>query len=522
MIRRFRPKTDLRNLIALLVIVSIVITLANTLYATWRVQRQVLIESTLEANRAYAAKLASTSEIFFQLAQSQLHYSANQISGDFGNDKLLQSEVNRLREQTISFNSVAVVDQQGIVRAISPESLTLKGMHLTSDASREALSMRQPMISKPTLSAANNLLVFVSWPIWSREGDYLGYVGGTIYLKKKSVLNALLGEQFYRDGTSVYVLDSNNQVLYHQNRQLIGKTLPAIIGPREEQSNGSLKISPAGEVTQLAGYAVVPTTGWMVVALKPVNVTLEPLSGLLLKVLKNSVPFALLTLLVAVILARLIALPLWQLARKASRMDAQGVSKEIGGISAWYFEAAQVKRALLTGIGLVQDKIGRLNSEAQTDPLTQLLNRRGLNAVLDYYQTLRQPFSVLALDIDHFKNVNDSWGHDVGDRVIQQVASTLRASARQSDVVCRNGGEEFLMLLPGTALEEALIIAERVRLGIAEAWLTDVGRITLSIGVSAWSGQQDVTLEDSLKQADAALYQAKNSGRNCVIAAAVN
>ncbi|ORM50678.1 diguanylate cyclase [Pantoea conspicua] len=522
MIRRFRPKTDLRNLIALLVIVSIVITLANTLYATWRVQRQVLIESTLEANRAYAAKLASTSEIFFQLAQSQLHYSANQISGDFNNDKLLQSEVNRLREQTISFNSVAVVDQQGIVRAISPESLTLKGMHLTSDASREALSMRQPMISKPTLSAANNLLVFVSWPIWSREGDYLGYVGGTIYLKKKSILNALLGEQFYRDGTSVYVLDSNNQVLYHQNRQLIGKTLPAIINPREEQSNGSLKLSTAGEVTQLAGFAVVPTTGWMVVALKPVNVTLEPLSGLLMKVLKNSMPFALLTLLVAVILARLIALPLWQLARKASRMDAQGVSKEIGGISAWYFEAAQVKRALLTGIGLVQDKIGRLNSEAQTDPLTQLLNRRGLNAVLDYYQTLRQPFSVLALDIDHFKNVNDSWGHDVGDRVIQQVASTLRASARQSDVVCRNGGEEFLMLLPGTALEEALIIAERVRLGIAEAWLTDVGRITLSIGVSAWSGQQDVTLEDSLKQADAALYQAKNSGRNCVIAAAVS
>lgn len=194
-----------------------------------------------------------------------------------------------------------------------------------------------------------------------------------------------------------------------------------------------------GNSTQLAGFAVVPTTGWTVVALKPINVTLDPLSGLLMKVLKNSVPFALLTLLVA--LAQLIARPLFQLARKASRMDAQGVAKEIGGISAWYFEAAQVKRALLTGIGLVQDKIGRLNSEVQTDPLTQLLNRRGLNAVLEYYRTLRQPFSVLALDIDHFKNVNDSRGHDVGDRVIQQVASTLRASARQSDVVCRNGGE---------------------------------------------------------------------------------
>ncbi len=141
-----------------------------------------------------------------------------------------------------------------------------------------------------------------------------------------------------------------------------------------------------------------------------------------------------------------------------------------------------------------------------------MLNRRGLNAVLEYYRTLRQPFSVLALDIDHFKNVNDSWGHDVGDRVIQQVASTLRASARHSDVVCRNGGEEFLMLLPGTALDEAQIIAERVRLGIAEAWLTDVGRITLSIGVAAWNGSQDVGLEGSLKQADAALYEAKMPG----------
>ena len=76
------------------------------------------------------------------------------------------------------------------------------------------------------------------------------------------------------------------------------------------------------------------------------------------------------------------------------------------------------------------------------------------------------------------------------------------------------------MLLPATSLDEAQIIAERVRLGIAEAWLTDVGRITLSIGVAAWNGSQDVGLEGSLKQADATLYEAKNAGRNCVIVAA--
>ncbi|WP_394564570.1 diguanylate cyclase [Pantoea sp. SGAir0180] len=520
MLMNFRPRADLRTLIALLVIISIVITLANNLYATWRVQRMVLIDSTLEANRAYAAKLASTSEVFFRLAQSQLHFSANVLGKDFDNEELLKTEVNRLREQTDSFNSVAVVDENGTVRAISPESLTLTGMHLTSDASREALQTRQPMISKPTVSAANNLLIFVSWPIWNSQGHYLGYVGGTIYLKKKSILNALLGEQFYRDGTSVFVLDSNNQVLYHQNRQLVGKIIPPLLSDRErqEKDNGSLVLTETDKPTRLAGYAIVPTTGWMVVALKPVDATLQPLSGLILKVLKHSVPFALLTLLVAVILARMIAMPLWQLARKASKIDGQSATNDIGGIHAWYFEAAQVKRALLTGIGLVQDKIGRLSSEAQTDPLTQLLNRRGLNAVLDYFQTLQQPFAVLALDIDHFKNVNDNWGHDVGDRVIQQVAKTLQQSARKQDIVSRNGGEEFLMLLPDTSLADAEAIAERIRLSIAGEAVENVGNITLSIGVAEWSARR-VPLETSLKRADDALYQAKNAGRNCTVVA---
>lgn len=519
MLTRIRPKTDLRTLIALLAITSIVITLANTLYATWRVQRMVLNESTLEANRAYATKLAATTEVFFQLAQSQLHYSANQLGKDFDNPELLQQEVNRLREQTSSFNSVAIVDSNGVIKAISPESLMLKGMQLTSQSSREALAQRQPMVSRPTISATNNLLVFVSWPVWSTDGRYLGYVGGTIYLKKKSILNVLLGEQYYRDGTHVYVLDRENRVLYHQNNQLIGKNVPGIVSDRQRQehSNGEVQLTEEG-TAKLAGYAVVPTTGWMVVALKPTNVTLAPLSGLLLQVLKNSVPFALLTLLVAVILARLIALPLWQLARKASQMDTQGVSGEIGVIRAWYFEAAQVKRALLTGIGLVQDKIGRLKSEVQSDPMTSLLNRRGLSAVLDYFDTMQQPFAVLALDIDHFKRVNDNFGHDVGDEVIKQVARTLRQSARQTDVVCRNGGEEFLMLLPATAPDEARVIAERVRTSIAGGWIDPVGQITISIGIASWQPTHG-SQEQILKQADDALYQAKNAGRNCVVIA---
>lgn len=138
--------------------------------------------------------------------------------------------------------------------------------------------------------------------------------------------------------------------------------------------------------------------------------------------------------------------------------------------------------------------------------------------MLDYYQTMRQPFAVLALDIDHFKSVNDNWGHDVGDRVIRQVAQTLRQSARQSDVVCRNGGEEFLMLLPNTPLKEAEAMAERIRISIADNAIETVGHISISIGVAEWDARR-LPLESSLKRADDALYQAKNSGRNCTVVA---
>lgn len=521
MLRLSRPKTDLRTLITLLAVASIVITLANSLYASWRVQRDVLIENTLESNRVYATKLASTTEVFFQLAQSQLSYSAKVLGNGLDNDATLQDEVDRLREQTNSFNSVVIVDASGWVRAISPESLMLKGMHLSSSATKQALHERKPLISQPSMSAANNLLVFVSWPIWSKTGTYLGYVGGSIYLKKRSILNVLLGEQFYRDGSSLYVIDSKNQVLYHQDRQRVGKTIDPLISTavRARASNGNQQVTTESGEPMLAGFANVPTAGWTIITLKPTEATLAPLNSLLLKVLKHSVPFALLTLIIALILAQRIALPLWQLARKASQMDTQNVSKEINGIRSWYYEASQIKRAMLAGIALMQDKIGRLKSEVQTDPMTGLLNRRGLNAVLDYFLATSQPFAVLALDIDYFKRVNDTFGHDAGDAVIQTVARQLEQGARQTDVICRNGGEEFLMILPGADREVAIVIADRVRKRIEQLSLDRVGHITISAGVAFWLSAIDGTMEETFKQADDALYQAKNGGRNQVVVA---
>ncbi len=162
-----------------------------------------------------------------------------------------------------------------------------------------------------------------------------------------------------------------------------------------------------------------------------------------------------------------------------------------------------------------------LSHLATVDPLTQLLNRRGLEASLrvSLARAQRQDLytAAVAIDIDHFKQVNDSFGHETGDNVIRLVAGIVSRCCRGSDVVARTGGEEFLLVMPDTNLEVARKVAERLRESIAEhpLWV-DQQRIpiTVSLGVAAARG--DVQLEQLLQESDRAMYLAKRNGRNRV------
>jgi diguanylate cyclase (GGDEF)-like protein len=130
----------------------------------------------------------------------------------------------------------------------------------------------------------------------------------------------------------------------------------------------------------------------------------------------------------------------------------------------------------------------------------------------------RSPVSLLMFDIDNFKSVNDRFGHDVGDRVIINIARVCEAELRAADIVGRLGGEEFAILLPETALAGALVFAERLRAAVAASpiCLGDQElRTTISIGVSEKTAD-DLSVAELLKRADLALYQSKRSGRNCV------
>jgi diguanylate cyclase (GGDEF)-like protein len=175
----------------------------------------------------------------------------------------------------------------------------------------------------------------------------------------------------------------------------------------------------------------------------------------------------------------------------------------------------------------VREKTAKLEALAVTDPLTQLYNRRYFteisNAMFAMAKRQKEPLSIIMLDIDHFKKVNDTYGHLVGDRVIRRLADVIRKIKRESDIACRFGGEEFILLLPKTDKEGARELAERIRMHIASqkvamedgAYVT----FTVSAGVSESILESDQSVEESIRRADDAMYKAKRAGRNstCVL-----
>jgi diguanylate cyclase (GGDEF)-like protein len=159
-----------------------------------------------------------------------------------------------------------------------------------------------------------------------------------------------------------------------------------------------------------------------------------------------------------------------------------------------------------------------LESKAHTDALTGLGNRllfdRALAAEIDRAERYGTPASLLLLDADHFKRINDSYGHPVGDAVLKRIAAIARARVRNSDILVRWGGEEFALLMPQADLASARAVAEKLRLAIEEATFEAVGRVTCSMGVAEL--RPGDTAQSLVSRADAALYNAKANGRNRV------
>jgi len=172
-------------------------------------------------------------------------------------------------------------------------------------------------------------------------------------------------------------------------------------------------------------------------------------------------------------------------------------------------------------LGVVNDLHARLVAQTITDPLTGAYNRRHMEASLDdvieRQRRSHAPAALLLIDIDHFKQINDRFGHAAGDTVLRTVVALVADRVRRLDRLFRIGGDEFLLLLPDADIAAALTVAEDLRLLVAETRIPGTDRVTVSIGLATLgAGQQ---MDEWMQAADGALYAAKQRGRNCVAVA---
>src|SRR5215469_4497467 len=200
------------------------------------------------------------------------------------------------------------------------------------------------------------------------------------------------------------------------------------------------------------------------------------------------------------------------------RGGAEGLSEDVQRLAS----ALAEQLSLAVGNLRLQET---LRSGSERDPLTDLYNRRHLEISLQRELARAQrhsfPVSLVMMDVDHFKDFNDSNGHEAGDEVLRNVALVLKRHTRVEDVACRYGGEEFLVVLPDCPVDDAYAKAEAIREAIAQLCVFSRGialpRITASLGIACYpeDGQR---MEDLITEADSALYRAKSSGRNCIAA----
>ncbi|MCR8658744.1 sensor domain-containing diguanylate cyclase [Paenibacillus endoradicis] len=515
-------KISLKHLILSVALLSVILTLFSSTSSGYKMSKKTLIDNTLETNRVYAQKLANTTDVFFQMTLQTLELSAKDIASFMKNsdakDKLLK-ETERLKHQTDTFNSVIIVDGEGEIVATSPQTLDLVGKLMDSEGGKEALREKKPIVSKPYLSITGRLIIFISYPIFDEEQNYLGLVGGSLYLKEENILNQILGQHYYQDGSYVYVVDKDGHIIYHQDQDRINDQVSdnPVVQQLMNKQSGAARVVNSQNVDMLAGYAYIPMVGWGVVSQRPAEVALVPTTDMMEEMILTSLPYLLLSLFIIALISQLIAQPLQKLAGFIESSTEKNQNESLNKVRAWYYEAIQLKKALTYSLGFLHEKVDFITHQSNTDPLTKLTNRRTLDEQTQKWTNNGTAFSIVILDIDHFKRVNDTYGHSVGDEVLKFLADRMREVARKDDICCRYGGEEFVLLLQHMNEDEAFEVAEKLRRTI-ESTLSPCGDyITISAGISAYP-TTTTNLSDLFDAADQCLYEAKNSGRNqCIV-----
>ena len=366
----------------------------------------------------------------------------------------------------------------------------------------------------------------------------------------REVLEGLTPATSVEDAVELFIFDRQGQMILAPRRhgtmlQAAGQRLPEGTYINNNRDGGNLQTAVVPwldgkryltAATQLQPRNAASDLGWRIVARQPVELAFAEADHTVRMALAIGLTAALLASALAWMAARRLSEDLYALAAAASAVEAGRPGSNIPAMDS-NREVHQLSQALgrmthrlLAAREAMEEKVRlrtleleaanrALDLQARTDALTGLLNRRGFETQMAFAMALARrstrPLSVIAVDVDHFKRVNDTYGHEAGDEVLRRLARTLETRLRGSDVIARLGGEEFVALLPDTDLEGARAIAQTLVTAMAQQQDPVVGTITVSAGVASMRGADD-TGAAILRRSDIALYEAKGQGRNRV------
>lgn len=514
-------KKTLRFWILTLIVFTMIGIITSMLFSSYIVTKNKLIENTLEQNEVYSLKLAQMSDEVFSSMYVNLEARKADVIKHLNDKTELTSILDQLLVSSKNFNSLSVIGNDGVAIATSP-NVGIAGNKIESEGVRQALLKKENFISRPYQAITGRLLILVSTPLFNEYDRYLGMLNGTIYLQEDNFIQNILSEHYSQDGSYVYVVDKEGTLLYHPDKNRIGENVKnnLVVQQLIEGKSGAQQVTNTQDKQYLAGYTFIEKSEWGVVSQTPYNSSLRPLIGIMMKMSLYSLPFVLLFFVLAYMLSTKLAAPLKKLAMYTLNQENDATNDKVHElhIPTWYFEAKQLTDTIEGYRKRQQDKVDNFKSQSFTDALTGLKNRRYAEQLFSNLLETKRTFSMIMLDIDFFKKVNDEFGHLVGDEVLQFLSSKMESVVKEQGVCIRLGGEEFAIILPNTKVNKAYEIAENLRKDIENSIPPTKKKLTISAGVGEHSNWDEM-ITDFTHRIDLALYEAKSNGRNQTVIA---
>lgn len=399
------------------------------------------------------------------------------------------------------------------------------------------------MTTKPALSTGlpyqdittKEWLFATSKSLVSKEYGYTGVVSSDSSVQKVVDMLKQRGD-VYKTSYS-YVTNRDGVVLLHHNENYLNKRITEIIGTSVDTQSmaGSFTYTVDGS-EKIAYFSRSKETDWVVFTVANKEEITAPITRQILVAMAITGLLAIaLGLGQSTLLSRRFSVPLIKLREKVKSIirgdtddnsdycypdnEIGTIAREVEQLAAheFYLRSKQLEEAN----NLLVEKNKQLETLYVTDWLTGLYNRRKMNdeLELELQRSVRykKVFSIILVDIDWFKSINDTFGHPGGDTVLRELAPILKDNLRTAEVPCRWGGEEFLILCPEIGLQDAQTVAERLRSLVGKHPFGIGVSVTISLGIAAFTGTESIS--DLIKRADDNLYAAKRSGRNTVVAA---